>query len=544
LSVEERERWVLTHATEQNIYIDEVPRIRIEVLQLGKSDLHKLEEERPGLIDVVLSGEPLGRMELRALFPAVPGSKAQRTTLMFRRGIWKVTTLYREVERFTGVVVDVETGQTSTNYQAQPGEVIMVLEGFAKTYTSKGKGKSLKYSVESGEEIGFATLRRGLNLTRTEVLPLLLERYPQYSEENINFIEEATRTFTPAAYKSLLQKIIRFRPLQVRLNEIDYPAEFVLEVTIVLLMLHPGARVPDINRYVSGLESAFKRVAVSLFEDSSLDSKDNAVYVQLLAAATLAQKVKSWRPSRSIVVQTLEAARQGLNRSQAYDYNIGRGLQRPPYVVSVTAGFLENASALLDELRSFSSDLGMVRDIAALNGEDLVESDVRPSIMPLIHCVDQHWAPEIGYFYPLEIITEFQDGGSKPFSTLFRKLFSEVTGINPRRPQGRRGRIMNPLTYSQDFEQNLFIKETRRAQELVLLSRQSLARQRPTTSGVQKISYELQDSLLSGLVGALEISGKPTALVTLNPNDPLQLIAVRKPSREMKDPELSDAREA
>jgi hypothetical protein len=144
----------------------------------------------------------------------------------------------------------------------------------------------------------------------------------------------------------------------------------------------------------------------------------------------------------------------------------------------------------------------------------------------------------------LEIITEFQDGGSKPFSTLFRKLFSEVTGINPRRPQGRRGRIMNPLAYSHDFEQDAFIKHTRHAQELVLLSRQSLGRQRPTTSEVKKIPYELQDSLLSGLVGALEIPGKPTALVTLNPNDPLQLIAVRKPSREMKDPELSDAREA
>jgi hypothetical protein len=46
------------------------------------------------------------------------------------------------------------------------------------------------------------------------------------------------------------------------------------------------------------------------------------------------------------------------------------------------------------------------------------------------------------------------------------------------------------------------------------------------------------------MLGAVEVKGRPPALVTLHPSDPEMLVAVRKPSRGMKEAFLTDEREA
>ena len=161
--------------------------------------------------------------------------------------------------------------------------------------------------------------------------------------------------------------------------------------------------------------------------------------------------------------------------------------------------------------------------------EEITRGTIFPPVMPLCHCVDQHWAPEIAYMYPIGLVEELKSPGNKPFSKLFIKLFSEVTGVNPRRPL-RKGKTMEPQGYTSDFEDRKFTILTRRAQELVLRARQVTPKRRDKTGDFYRLEYELDQGWISGMLGAVEVKGRPNALVTLHPSNPTVFVAVRKPS--------------
>ena len=543
LSNKEREDWLVENQNEEKTYMDEIPGVEFEVLQLGKSDMRtKLSEED---IDFLLSGESILASEVRAMFPRKPGSKAKRTTLMFRRSIWKVTVTHRETQTFDGPLFNVKDGVITDGGKAlaSRGETIYIFEGFG--------------ALEPRYDVGFlipSPPKYGLKLDKETLFPYILDLHPEQSLEDIELVETATYTFTPGSYKSLLQKIIRFRPKVVDLgayvNHSTLPADFVLSVTLILLLIDPGKFVPDIKRYVTGMESAFKRLAVTIFEDSSVENRDIPSLLRMLCAAVLAQRAKSWRPDEDLVKTLLILGNKAWKTDQAYIYNIPRGENATVFNVDPEVTLLGNCSALMDELRSFKSDLGMIRDIAYLWTENEGESPkdqnkIQPKVMPLEHCVDQHWAPEVVYFYPYDVVQELHTPGSRPYSQLLRKIFG-ITGVNPRRTAGKKGRTMNPLTYRSDLEDILFTKQTREAQRLLLLSRQS-----PTDESFSPIGkrinfeYEIGEDWLAGLVGTLEISGRPSALVTMNPRDiykPYNVI--RKPSREMKAANLTEAQES
>jgi len=350
LSVKQREDWLTEHQNNAKTYMDEIPGVKFEILQLGKSDMRKKLTEED--IERLLSGETILATEVRAMFPRKPGSKAKRTTLMFRRSIWKVALTHREVQSFDGPTFNLTTGLiTSSAKTRKADEVILILERF---------GGATPYDV------GFLTTRKSIALDEATIFPYILSMHGKFTVEDINTIQRATFTFTPAAYKSLLQKIIRFRPKVVDLGGDfgTYPADFVLATTLALLLIMPGSFVPDIQRYVTGMESAFKRLAVTIFEDSSVDNEHQSAVLRMICGAMLAQRVKSWRPDENLIETLFMLGDMAWNQDAAYCYNIPRGIKLPPYDVDANATLLENASVLMDELRSFQSDLGMIRDIA------------------------------------------------------------------------------------------------------------------------------------------------------------------------------------
>lgn len=181
----------------------------------------------------------------------------------------------------------------------------------------------------------------------------------------------------------------------------------------------------------------------------------------------------------------------------------------------------------------------MVRYIAK-NYKDTVKSGpknfVRPSVMPLSHCIDQHWAPEIVYFYPYSLITANKASGSKPYSNLFLRVFREVTGVNPRK-------IKN--FDLKKFEEDKFVVSTRLAQAFVLESKQVIPEVRKKIGDKKsyKLEYALDKSWIAGMIGAIDISGRPAILTTLQPEDPEQIIAIKKPSRDMKNAILTPEQE-
>ena len=65
-----------------------------------------------------------------------------------------------------------------------------------------------------------------------------------------------------------------------------FPATIALKALIIQLLLLPGSFVPDIQRYVSGMESLFKRLGVIFVEDTYRPSEEVCT---CLTAALLAQ---------------------------------------------------------------------------------------------------------------------------------------------------------------------------------------------------------------------------------------------------------------
>src|SRR5436305_11432672 len=160
----------------------------------------------------------------------------------------------------------------------------------------------------------------------------------------------------------------------------------------------------------------------------------------------------------------------------------------------------------------------------------LTSSNDRPEVMPICHCVDHHCATGIVHFYDPSIIYNICDVNDKyPFGKLFYKLFNEIVGINARRAPSR-------ISHDDEaFSCGRFVRETRSAQKLYLISKQSPQIKRATRRDTYILKYKLNISWLSGLVGVIEVKGNPTVLVTLRPDDPYQLIAIRKPTRNMTE---------
>lgn len=290
------------------------------------------------------------------------------------------------------------------------------------------------------------------------------------------------------------------------------------------LMRSPGSFVPNIQRFVSGLESSAKRLAVSIYEDSSLPSDRFGELFSLLGGALLAQRVSTWKPSKDLVDKWKETMIYAYETLTSYVVDYRKESTTAPFCLDQNNNVLENSSALLDELRSFPTDLGLARGWA----KEIVvkEAKSRPEVMPYYHCVDHHWMPSIVYFFNYEIAKQTEQKQkqkvlSRPFEPLFNAIFFFVTGVNPRQ-NGRAG-------YKEDFEQREFVRACRKAQRLCMISLQSDQQDRPTI-GEYIFEHTIPDDWLAGLVGVIKVRvGKTNTIVTLKTDDPTQFVATRAP---------------
>ena len=439
-------------------------------------------------------------MEVRNMFPRKMGSSAKRQTLFFLRCFWKVYISYEQVNKYQGLTIDITKGIIKNEKINKP---VIILDNI------------------NGRQLGLIIPENNQRYNEREIYNLVLENYPDKTIEEIKEIKEATKNLTAAAYKSLLQKIIRYKAKLVKINEKLYPSGFVLLVTLGLLILNPGSFVPDIQRYVTGLESFCKRLVVTILEDSYVEESNYPQLVSLLSSALLIQRVKSWKPTIELFRQWFKLALLALNENRYFNYKF----EETKIIIlndAIKRGPLALLSVLLDEIKSFKSDLNMARQIANNNGS-YGESRFNdyPEIMPIEHIVDQHWAPDILYYYPYELIKEY-----RTFGDIFTDIFKRVTGVNSRKEQ---------------IKNDNFVITTRKAQYLTLkalhINQTALEKLKEP---LVNFKFEVNKSWIAGLVGPIEISGKVTSLVTLKPDDLQQLVVIRKPSRDMKEPQLTD----
>eukprot|EP01134_Creolimax_fragrantissima_P002103 CFRG2103T1 len=537
-------------------------------------------------------------MDVLEMFTNKPGSGGLRgrPTLVWLRQYWQVDSTHVAVDTYTGTCVSVSNGKVTygasvldspstnteeknnktikyepsyatteyknpgyTNTKNNSSRTILLFSGFldngddemssaSKTITSGSKSKNsskkknredrtnTNVGIDKKQSVGFMVDTRVLPMNQAEAL-----RVAGVSHDDFTKLNNSLEGFTAAGYKSLLQKIIRARPRNIELLDHSLlDARTVLSTCVALLFVHPGSFVPDIQRYVTGAESALKRVAVSVCEDSFTDNHDSVL--SLLAAAWVAQaSARLWRPGAKELKRVLQVAMNAWEEDRQFLYSYQKQLNSSNaagargtevFTISSCGSALENASAILDRLRSFEGDLYMLRDIARNGGKPRpsVASSARkyqPESLSILHAVDQHWCPDFVYFLPPKCVEELNKttanaSARTPFKNLFTRVQNLSSGVNTR---------TTPLRTN-----NIFLRQLRRAQFLGLSARATTyPTQRPINKEKWSTTYTLERAWIAGLVGALEVSlTKPAtaALVTLRPDDPKQLVAFRRPSRD------------
>lgn len=509
---------------------------RLELIQPGTSDFAtKITEED---LDLLIQGNPHSEdgywnyEEIQNMIPRKPGSKALRHTLILIRSFWKIAIDYEVTDSFKDLVVNVEKGTLIKDAEATPKQEIFVLGSITKA-VKKICDKWVRPTGKTGvQNVGFLVSKRRVNFS--EIDRIINEIIPG----DIEPVRYAMREFTPASHKSLLQKIIRFSPEKVDIGKgqlVD--PRFVLLISMGTLASMPGSFVPDIQRYVSGMESFTKRVAVSILEDSYLPEGYNNQLFSILSGSLLSKRARTWSPSEKLLKIWLRLGILGYEQDMAVVTDYHYESHQEPFVLNYEQEILKNASAVLDELKSFSTDLGLARGLAKEYPNYTVNVlDKRPSIMPIYHCVDHHWAPGVvHYFRPsfvYEVSKDFHTG--KPFSKLIKTIWDECSSINPRRDH---------IDYD-EYSNRYAVNEIRSAQRLYLIAKQEKHKTRPIIE-IFEMEYMLEDAWIAGLVGAIEVKtrGHPTMLVTLSSDNPIDLIVVKRPSRNMNDEPLSEKAE-
>lgn len=292
MSTEERQAWLEEHETSVDMDMAEIEGCYVELLQLGKSNFLELEDEQ---IEQILSGDRLLVKDVREMFPRKPGSTGirGRQTLIFYRQYWKVVVTHKQSTSHEGLVIDVAKGVVRTKAKADKSHNIIIFDDIPKTLKKSGKS----WVATETHSVGFMVKDKGMKWDSGTIDEIILELHDERSKEDVVKVRNSMKKFTCAGHKSLLQKIIRFTPEKIDIGGgAVYPADFVLSISIGELLLSAGSFVPDIQRFVSGLESLTKRLAVSIFEDSYADEDSKKHLLTLCASAFLAQRVKSWKP--------------------------------------------------------------------------------------------------------------------------------------------------------------------------------------------------------------------------------------------------------
>jgi hypothetical protein len=225
------------------------------------------------------------------------------------------------------------------------------------------------------------------------------------------------RWYSPSLLKSVIQKIIRTRCKEVIFpGSKTYDAVYVLHSAITCLLEHPGSFVHNIQRFVKGSESCFKRLAVSIVEDSSVvpQGSSHDIYI-LLINALLLQREPSYIPSKDSIDLLYKVSTRALESPYCYDRN-GQ--------YSTDLLWFPLCSNILRSIGSFESDITMFLEYTRI-----IEAPNTPrTSMNIWHAIDHHCYTDVGWFCNMDKYLTYSD--------LFRDIWELSSKYNPRRGYG------------------------------------------------------------------------------------------------------------
>ena len=250
--------------------------------------------------------------------------------------------------------------------------------------------------------------------------------------DTYNRLKQSTSYFTPAGYKSLLQKLIRVRPGYLKLEDASQlVATKALMSTFLMLYESGGSFVPDLQRFVSGKESAFKRLAVSIVEDGYID--DMKLIASMLTDALICQYDRKYNPSKLKLSACLDVCYAVMKDVGYFTYQTDADTR----VISIkdVVDEVSLSAYLIGTIGSFKGDIAMFN---TLNTHRCVSPHMNGATFPsyMLHrCIDHHWAPSVAYLFPHEFVRSMTSSvkTKEVLNPLLRYIWDHSSSINTRR---------------------------------------------------------------------------------------------------------------
>ena len=442
------------------------------------------------------------------------------------------------LDSYQGPVVDVFNGVLQQGTPNVPGFQVIVLVG-------QDFGMVPTKGVPT--ELGFLVSTSRMDLRVEEARKLGGQVLARAGCQSVDWqsLETSTKDWPDAGLKSLLQKLIRFQPFRMRtLDGKVHDARAALVFVILALLRRPGVFVPNIQRFVTGMEAVSKRLLVAAMEDARVVTSEHMrTGVSLLGSALLAQRARAvWSPDPRLIAKFLEFGLAMQAEPSASVWATTRNLVASKLQVGQPP--LKTVAAMLNILRSFASDIALVEDLAtdidpSKRAYTSLFGPTRPQVMNIEHAVDHHWAPNFVLFNNLYTALNTQPS-NPPFKQLMQAVWDRSSSLNPRKQ----------VVPSQGIESSLV--STRQAQRAYLLALRGLERPRKVVAGLpsKRLEYKLHDDWLAGMLGVVLVprgkvfKNQPPAMVALKLSAPRELVVGVQPSRDTETPELLDDQKA
>lgn len=369
---------------------------------------------------------------------------------------------------------------------------------------------------------------------------------PEMKEDDVVHTMAALGPLSIGGLKSALQKTIRFGALSVQLphtkaGDIEkdgmdqVPACLAAACISALLFSRTGCFVPDLQMFTRGCVGALKRLFVIILEDAWVS---DAPIRELAAAALVLQRCPDLQPSAGLIAATVfYSAKASLSMSIWNWREVKAAAQCSRGVLELEPSEIAKigeASRILTLLKSFKGDLEMAEKVArqARVGKGPLlrcSWSCRPETMPLEHMVDQHAFRGVGHCV--------RPGVGDSFASIFKAVFNEVTGVNPR--------------WSSNFDKDSFegkslVNRVRFGQRIVLARALKMPRTTMPVVGERAFKVAVDCGVLAAAVGPVTVSvprvkngktggGKRTLIVTLGTQDPGDEMVMKKPTRNTAD---------
>jgi superfamily II DNA or RNA helicase len=514
----------------------------LEILGCGKdiSQISTLSDDRWSALTNMMENDPVVPMEsLKALFIEQHNEesmdKAYRD-IFFELTAWTVDTSYTLNSIYEGLIMDIDNCNT-----------IHAQFDISTKPTDRNLAGAYTFQLGDAEPIAFIADEDCNKITKWSLqqLPDLLDELEiVFTEEEIELIFESLSIYGASGLKSVLQKCIRYGASRVSISfdprtmkVCDRLIDMSLFSTVAWYMLFvcEGSFNPNIQRFVRGRESAFKRLAVSIAEDSHLANiKDITRFVSY---AWLMQKVPDYKIPKHGVLTAMRAVVEACQTTYKFaveDYREFEQHQIPDFDEGMTPTAI--ASKVISICGSFGSDIQLFQSMYESDGKAHVYRNTRPASMELEHAIDHHCFPELVYFTNIEWFTKHRSMTSRVAENIFDIMWKKLSCINYR---------INKFVDWEDED----VKALRTARARFVRARHILAdkaSQGMDSSNDESPSEEpqsevilktvLSESWMAGMVGSLTGSQHLKWVATLRPDDSDSFIFVRKVARNDRNP--------